>query len=401
MLSTIGSIHDGQRYRLKDREKALVFETLATGAPCSRKWVATQTGIRPTTVSWAVKELIEDRLVTAVAAVEDDRPGRPEVLLQLEFNRLVAVSMYVQARELRTALVNLAEDVIGEHIELLAPDINNREFLEACARSFTAIRRHIPTDAEVLGIALSLVGTVATGNNTWVSAARWHNIRALDFGLLSKQLGLPVTINRMQDGELEHLVQKNPEFQRKNVLFFHWGFGIGASYAHAGTVLGSTIGRFCEIGHTRLSLDHRKPCQCGAIGCLETEAALWAIRQEIAHDVKGSLTDELELGRTMRRMEIADHPAISRATRNVMLALLNIHQIFYPDVIVVAGPFTENPTVFERLCQFLHSQLPDYAKVQMEIHAVTGQFLGCARGSVYHFFRSRLKQLLTMKKATG
>ncbi len=397
MLSTIGSIHDGERYRLKDREKALVFEKLATSAPCSRKWIAEQTGIRPTTVSWAVKELIEERFVTAVAAVEEDRPGRPAVLLQLEFNRLVAVSMYVQARELRTALINLAEEIVAEHIEPLAPDTDNREFLQACVRSFAVIGRHVPAGAEILGIALSLVGTVASGNNTWVSAARWRNIRTLDFGLLSEQLGLPVTINRMQDSELEYLVQKNLAYQHRNVLFVHWGFGIGAAYAHGGAVMGSTIGRFCEIGHTRLSLDHAKPCQCGAVGCLETEAALWAIRGEISEDVKGSLTDERELGRTMRCPEIADHPAIARATHNVMLALLNIHQIFYPDVIVIAGPFTENEAVFSRLCRFLRSQLPDYAGDQVEILAVTADFRGCARGSVYRFFRSRLKQLLTLR----
>lgn len=82
---------------------------------------------------------------------------------------------------------------------------------------------------------------------------------------------------------------------------------------------------------------------------------------------------------------------------DMMLALLNIHQIFYPDVIVIAGPFTENEVVFGRLCRFLRSQLPDYARDQVEIRAVTADFRGCARGSVYRFFRSRLKQLLTLR----
>ncbi|TVQ39050.1 MAG: ROK family transcriptional regulator [Spirochaetaceae bacterium] len=396
VLTTVGSIHDGERYRLKDREKALVFQELATNGPCSRKSIAERTGIRPTTVSRAVKELIEDRFVTSTATVEGERPGRPEVMLRIESNRLVAVSMYVQARELRTALINLGEQTICEHVAPLSPHTDNTGFLKACSDSFRSVLPCVPPRSEMLGIALSLVGTVAAGNNTWISAARWRNIRALDFGLLSRRLELPVTINRMQDAELQYLVQKNPAYHDKNVLFLHWGFGIGASYAHGGVVMGSTIGRFCEIGHTRLSIEHGKACQCGAVGCLETEAALWAIRQEIADHIKGSLTDERELGRTMSTMDIADHPAIDRATRHVMLALLNLHQVFYPDVIVIAGPFTENQAVFQRLCAFLRSELPDYARDQVEVLAVTGGFHGSVRGSVYRFFRSRLKGTLTL-----
>lgn len=396
MLSTVEHIHSGDRYRLKDREKARVFQELVLNAPCSRKTIAERTGIRPTTVSRSVGELVADRLVRTGARVGDDRPGRPELLLELEPNRLIAVSMYVQARELRTAVINLLEEPLYEHREQLSPDTDNREFLNACARSFRAVRTMIPPESEVTGVSVSLIGTVATGRNTWISAARWRQIRDLDFSLLSRRLGLPVIINRIQDAELEYIVQKTPGYRDRNVLFLHWGFGIGAAYAHGGQVMGSTIGRFCEIGHTRLSFDHNRECQCGARGCLETEAALWAIRGEIAEAIRGSLTDERELGRAMRLMNIADHPAIDRATRCVMLALFNLHQILYPDAIVIVGPFTENEAVFQRVVSYFRQELPLYARDQVEIRALPGGFQGCMSGSVYRFFNARLKEMLRL-----
>ncbi len=401
MLTTIGSIHDGNRYRLKDREKAMVFQELATNAPCSRKAIAERAGIRPTTVSRAVQELMGDELIKTVARSGEDGLGRPEVLLEIEVNRLVAISMYVQARELRTAVINLREESIVEYVVSLSAQTTNQEFLDACTSSIRAVHSKVPAKAELLGVGISLIGTVAAGANTWISAARWRNIRDLNFALLSCQLGLPVAINRMQDAELEYLVQKNPAYRAKNVLFLHWGFGIGASYANGGAVLGSTIGRFCEIGHTRLSLDHGKECQCGAIGCLETEAALWAIRDEICSEIRGSLTDERELGQTMQAMDIVGHPAIKRAIRYVGLALANMHQILYPDVILFMGPFTHNEAVFRQLSAILRDHLPPYARDQVQLHAITGGFHGCIRGSVYRFFKRKLKAVLTLNRNPG
>lgn len=396
MLSTVEHIHSGDRYRLKDREKARVFQELAMNAPCSRKSIAERTGIRPTTVSRAVGELVADGLVRTVARVGEERPGRPELLLEVEPNRLIAVSMYVQARELRTAVINLLEQPLHEHVEQLSPDVDNRAFLSACERSFRAVRDAIPLESEVIGVSVSLIGTVATRRNSWISAARWRQIRDLDFSLLSRRLKLPVVINRIQDAELGYVVQKTPGYRDRNVLFVHWGFGIGAAYAHGGQVMGSTIGRFCEIGHTRLTPEHSKECQCGARGCLETEAALWAIRGEIADVIPGSLTDERELGRTMRELDIADHPAIERATRYFIQALFNLHQLLYPDAIVIVGPFTENEEVFRRVTSYFQRELPLYARDHVELRAIPGGFQGCMSGSVYRFFNDRLRELLRL-----
>ena len=159
-------------------------------------------------------------------------------------------------------------------------------------------------------------------------------------------------------------------------------------------MLNSSIGRFGEIGHTRVSQTSAKPCQCGAKGCLESEAALWALREDLKKQAGIVFTDERELGRIFRNADILAYPVVEQALKHVSFALLNLHQIFFPDVLVCYGPFTENSEVFQRLADSIKNELPPYAKGQVEMKAVQGGFHGCIRGSVYEFFKQRFRELL-------
>lgn len=393
MISNIAEIHEGTRYRIKDREKAGVYQEISNSPGSSRKCITARLKLRPTTVSKIVGELISDGLVEESEERLPGSSGRPQISLRPVMNRLSTVTIYVQAREIRAARINLAEDVLEEYAAALPADVTNDDFLGMCKVAFGAVTRELPSGSEVLGVAVSLVGTVNSAKKTWVSTARWRNIRDLDFLMLERQLGLPVILNRMQDAELRYFIQKNPACWKRNVLFVHWGFGIGASYAHAGSVIGSSIGRFCEIGHTRISPTAGKRCQCGAAGCLETEAALWAI-QGRSRTIPEDISDERSIARVIRDADLLSDPVISGALDHFMTAVLNFHQVFYPDVIVFNGPFTENTDLFRRLELYLRSELPAYARDKVELVVIPGGFGGCVRGSVYPFFKGRLGDLL-------
>jgi transcriptional regulator of PTS gene len=394
MLSNIGAVYQTSHCRVKDREKSLVYQEISNFYPCSRKAVAAKTGIRPTTVSRVVQEMLNDGLVFESEERAGEKRGRPEVLLRPNLDRLTGISLYLQSRELHAALVNIGEEILEEKFVTLDAEVTNEEFLSHCVDLIQEIEKVVPQGAELLGVALSLVGTVNSEKKTWVSASRWRKIQNLDFALLEKQLQLPVVLNRMQDAELEYLVQKNPPYRSKNVLFVHWGFGIGASFAHKGKVLGSSIGRFGEIGHTRISLDSKKQCQCGARGCLETEAALWAIRDELQASFGTGFGDERELGKVFKKLDLISHPTVRKALEYVKFSLLNLHQIWYPDVVIFYGPFTENPPLFHDLSAFIKRELPPYAGSSLEMIAIEGGFHGCIRGSLYAFFKKRFRELL-------
>ena len=394
MLSDIAAVFQNTPSRVKDREKSLVYQEISNFDPCSRKAVALKTGIRRMTVSRVVQELVSDGLVVESEERGGEKRGRPEVLLRPALNRLTAISLYLQSRELHAALVNIGEEILKEDFVTLDADVTNEAFLSSCAALLRELTKAVPRESELLGYALSLVGTVNSEKKTWVSASRWRTIRDLDFSPLERRLGLPLVLNRMQDAELEYLIQKTSRYREKNVLFLHWGFGIGASYASRGKVLMSRLGRFGEIGHTRVSLDSTRQCQCGARGCLETEAALWALREALQKEAGITFTDERELGKKFRDLDLLSYPVVARALRHVCFALLNLHQILYPDVLICNGPFTENEQLFRSLSEFIRGELPPYARESVEMTAVRGGFHGCIRGSLYEFFKRRFRELL-------
>ena len=402
MISTLEQIHQGKRYRLKDQDKAQIYQEICTTPRCSRKAMIRKLQIRPTTVSKIVRELIEDGLVEETPERLQESRGRAQVVLRANPDRLTAISLTVQARQLRAVRLTITEEVRERYTESLSPDVSNEGFLEACLRVYRGVTREVIPGSEILGVAVSLVGTVDGARKRWVSTARWRNIQNLDFGLLEQSLGQPVLINRMQDAELLYFIQKNPAYREKNVLLVHWGFGIGASYASRGKLLESTVGRTCEIGHMRVSSSLARQCQCGAYGCLETEAALWALQGNTPLGENHSLftqgiLDEEELGRQFREIDVSVNPLIENALKHFCMALYNVHQVLYPDTVLFLGPVTENPWVFQEITQFMRRELPSYAKDRVEYLALSGGFQGCIRSSVYPFFQRRLESLLKVR----
>lgn len=393
MLSDISNVYQNIHCRIKDKEKALVYQEISNFAPCSRKTVALKTGIRQMTVSRVVSEMLNDRLIFETEESSGDRRGRPEIQLRPNLNRLTAISLYLQARELHAALVNIGEEILKEDFVILDTDILNEDFIAAGVTLINRIVQSVPENSELLGVAFSLVGTVNSEKKTWISASRWHQIQNLELSALEKTLSLPILVNRMQDAELEYLVQKTPRYQQKNVLFLHWGFGISASYSYKGEVLNSSIGRFGEIGHTRVSGNSTKLCQCGARGCLETEAALWSLQDNLRRRIGIASTDERELGITFKNRDLLSEKIIANALKHVSFALTNLLQIFFPDAIIFYGPFTENEALFSTLSAGIRKELPAYIKDSVEIIAVNGGFHGCIRGSLYPFFKKRFREL--------
>ncbi|MBA7620423.1 hypothetical protein ES703_27772 [subsurface metagenome] len=209
---------------------------------------------------------------------------------------------------------------------------------------------------------------------------------------------MPVKLSRSLDTELEFLLLKNPEYRQGGTLLFHWGYGIGSAYARQGAVLRSSLGRFGEVGHIQVSLNSSKLCNCGFYGCLETEAALWSLLPEIRETFPEAPEDESEFTGFMHKRDISSLSAISRALGFINLGLANLYKIFYPDRILLLGPFTVSGSVFDGLVRSFSQALPDYARRSVKLKRIDG-FQGQILGGLYSMFRQALKSFLTVRSS--
>jgi transcriptional regulator of PTS gene len=198
----------------------------------------------------------------------------------------------------------------------------------------------------------------------------------------------------MNEAELAYFLDCNPRARAGTTLLLHWGFGIGSAASFRGELLTSSLGRFGEIGHARIGADPDAPCLCGLRGCLETAAALWALLPFFTEAVGQLPEDERELAPILGRPRLAALPQFERALSAVTEALVLLSVIFFPDTVLLAGPFSENPGVLRRLSARLRRALPDYARDSITITAIPGGMPGCRRGGANPIFRQALARAL-------
>ena len=394
LLATIERVHEGGPHRIKDREKARLYREICRGRSPTRKNMARLLDIRPSSVSEAVQELVDDGLVEETQAQIRGRTGRPRLILAPRADRLVAISLYTESRELKGVLVNLSGSVLAEVVRMVRPEARNREMSSVILDFLLGLAPKVPPGSELIGASLSLVGTVNARTRTWVGAARWPGLKNLDLSSLEQRLGLPVLLRRTNDTELEYVLECSPEYARASVLLFHWGFGIGTAMSYRGTLLASSIGRFGEIGHTRIGPPSEAPCLCGSRGCLETEAALWALLPRLRRRLGDLPEDEKELTPLLGNPRLLVLPEVERALRAVQSALFTLYRIFSPDAIMLSGPFPENKGVFRRLARDFSGSLPSYARRAVELSVIPGGLRGCRLGGANPLLRDALRRAL-------
>jgi transcriptional regulator of PTS gene len=104
--------------------------------------------------------------------------------------------------------------------------------------------------------------------------------------------------------------------------------------------------------------------------------------------------DEKELAPLLGDAGLLRVPEIRTALRAVQDALLVLSMMFYPDRIILSGPFTENPPVFRRLTEGLRRALPEYARDASSFAVIPGGMPGCRRGGASPLFRATLARAL-------
>jgi predicted NBD/HSP70 family sugar kinase len=394
LLASIDRVHEGRPHRVKDEEKARLYRAVCMGRSPTRQSLARSLSLRPSSVSDAMQELVDDGLVVESTAPRRGRSGRPRSILAPRGDRFTAISLYVDSRELKAALVTPAEEALVEEARSLPADAGNAEIARAMLGLLGSLSRRVPDGSACVGAGISLVGTVNPRTRAWVSAARWPRLAGLDLSAVGRKAGLPLLIRRANEAELEYYLDGTPGARAGGTLLLHWGFGVGSAMAHQGTLLTSTLGRFGEIGHTRLATGSTARCLCGRTGCVETEAALWALLPRLRGKLGDLPEDEKELAPLLGDPRLLRLPEMRRAMGAIREALLVLCMVFYPDTVLLSGPFTENRAIFRSISDGIQESLPAYARGSIGISALPGGMPGCRRGGANPLFREALARAL-------
>ncbi len=394
MFTNIKTIHEGTRYRIKDREKSEVFHYICQYVGATRKEIVNISKIRPSTVSRIAGELLDQKLIYEGDNKNSGEKGRPEISLYPNFNKFVSIALYVVSQKIYGVLLNINGDILEEKSIEIPLSIENDRMIELIKNLILSVAAKTPPISTMLGVGISLMGSMNMQTGELVYSSRWNRLKKLSIHRLEEITGLKCRLDNALNAELEYLLIKNPEYRKGGTVLYHWGYGIGASYAHNGSILRSQLGGFCEVGHISVDSGSKTVCKCGNKGCLETKAALWSMIPELKKKYPDVPDDEVDFYEYYISNNLARESVILNGTDYIIDSLHIIHSFFFPDRILLTGPFVNDERTFERIQSAFYNKLPDYAKDFVKLEVLSSRFSGEVFGSTYSFFQNALRKEL-------
>jgi transcriptional regulator of PTS gene len=325
----------------RDRDRARAFTLVARGQARSRPEISATLGLRSTTTSRLVGDLLARRLIMETAGEKAGR-GRPAGILVANPRRIGASVIHVASQALVGTLVDLDGQAIEARSVEVGADADNAAISGVLARLAADLHAAAPRGMDHAGTAVSLSGLLDPRRKQWLMSSRWPKLRGLDIPAALDGTPGPVDICRNLDAELRDRMAREPEHFADGALLLHWGWGIGLGYAAGGRSLAPAGGSFGEIGHWRFSVLDGRRCGCGNSACLETGAALWSLLPVLRRRWPELAEDEARLRRQLPACDLVDVPEVDMAARLLARALANASRLFFPSRIIVTGPLVAN-----------------------------------------------------------
>lgn len=331
------------------QNRVVVLDTVQHAGAISRTGLVAATGLTPPTITNAVRELIERRLLTPTgerAPRAAGGAGAPSPLLALDGSWHWVLSIHQGVSQLRVGLHDLAGRLLarrevgarhGERPRAAAARIA-RGLRDLCAEEGVETER-------ILGVGMGAVGLIdpdgvvrAAPNLGWDEVP----IRAM----LEEEIQLPLVVRNntqaMAAGELRF-----GSIADEDAVYVYVGTGIGAALIGPEGVREGAHGAAGEIGH--LVVPGGTACTCGKIGCLETVAAEPAIARAAGTAPPGQGDYKREVRRLVeeaKRGDAAARAVVARVADDIGHALAQVVEIIDPGAIVLGGSIAQAGELF-------------------------------------------------------
>lgn len=330
-----------------------LLRLIRSGEATTRGELQQATGLSRSTVGHRLDQLfkagwLRDRAGTSTG-------GRPSARLEFDVSHAVVLAADLEPRHGRSAVLDLAGNLLAEHTAPLVLEEGPEIVLEQLARGFAPLLAKAGIDPEkVCGIGLSVAGPVDFEIGQVVQpplmprwdrfpiAERLREAFATHVGG-SRAATVPVLVdndaNLMAYGEQRHSFPDCRAF-----VLVKASTGIGAGVVIGGRIFRGIDGGAGDIGHIRLHDRQDALCGCGSYGCLGAVAGGGALAAELT--AGGLPTDS---GPGVREHLAAGRPEAVRLAREagqrVGEVLVTVVTLLNPGVLVIAGDLASTPFV--------------------------------------------------------
>ena len=303
--------------------------------PLSRAELARVSGLRPSTVSVIVDELIASGWILEGEVTKSARGRRPTMLALNPRRCVVAVDMHPS--QITVAVVDVSGRIAAQDVVDLPPDA--KAGLTAMAR---AIRKLIREHRDVLfeGIGICLPGRTDPGARQLVFAPNLHWPVVSLKARVERATGLPVVMDNVANACALSEVWFGASNANRDFVVVAISEGIGTGVFVNGAIARGEGGLAGEFGHIQMR-QNGPLCNCGNHGCWETLASNRAavrLYQEISGQPQEiSFSDLVALANQQNR---AAEQALSCVACELGRGMGMIAAALAPSEIIVVGEIT-------------------------------------------------------------
>lgn len=331
---------------IKNTNLRTVLDILLQSEGMSRIELARKMGCDNTTVSRAVRELIDQGIVVHGKKSEQDH-GRPRITLKLNPDGPVLIGVSLEAERITGVITDL-RGCVREKSQVIFSTPPSKELFLSQLQMVLRNLKQVSGD-RLSGIGAAVFGNYSGPDFTIENAAALPALNGVNLQReLDQAAGFPVTICDHLVSKMSFLEREIPEFNSGTVMLISAGSGIGSLIAENGRFLFTRNNHSGELGHS-ISVPNGQPCSCGRRGCLETVVSIRALLKNCREKLQQPELDFDQLCKNYQSGERIIAGEVERCAEYLSTAISNQLNSYPVDKLVITGRLLELGTEFQNM----------------------------------------------------
>ena len=332
----------GQRSETVRRANlSTILRELHLAGPLSRSDLVAHTGLTRTGIKSLTAELAAVGLVSEERASPDGSPGRPSAVVSPNPTTAAVLGLEVAVDSIAAAVVGLG----GTVHQLTRVDRPPGHFsIEETVADLVALARTVRIQSAlpdaIVGVGVAVVGTTrrSDGFVSFAPNLGWHDV---SLGRrLAAALGVREPIAVANDADLGVLAEhrRGAAIGADHVLLIWGEVGVGGGLIVDGRPMTGAAGYGGEVGHIPVNRNGR-PCQCGSVGCWETEIGEGALLLRAGRSADGGREEVEQVLAEAAAGSPAALTALDDVGRWLGFGIAGLVNVLNPELVVLGGLF--------------------------------------------------------------
>lgn len=301
-------------------------------------------------ITEVINDLISEGLVKDYGKVESGVGRRPKSY-GLNPNSLFFVGVDVKRDYINIGILNFNKEIISIEEKIPFPLQNNQKSLDILCSLINEFIKKQKNKDKIAGIGINLTGRIDSNKGYSYSYFNFEEDPLSE--VLEKRFKIAVFIENDSRAKAYGEFSNGVVEKEKNVIFVNIDYGVGTGVMIDGKLYHGKSGFAGELGHIPI-FDNDVICQCGKIGCLETEASGHALtklfRKKIKEGSSSILTkkyknpDDIKLDDVIwaaKNDDVLAIELIAQIGEKLGQGIAILINLFNPELVVLGGSLAE------------------------------------------------------------